>query len=210
MKVKISYAITVCNEINELQELVSLVEKNKQPDDEIVILFDSDNGTKEVEEYLRSHSVASGTFSWFSHSLNNDFASFKNKFLDVCTGTHIFQIDADELPSLEVFEYLPGALEIIDCDCFRIARRNIVHGIQPEHIAKWGWRTTEMDGDTLINYPDFQERIFENNGVIKWKNKVHEVLTKNKSYGHLPDILFLWHKKDIKRQEKQNAFYEKL
>ena len=38
---KISYAIPVCNEINELQRLVDFLTKHKREEDEIVILFDS-------------------------------------------------------------------------------------------------------------------------------------------------------------------------
>jgi len=54
---KISYAITVCNEFVEIQRLVNFLVKNKQQKDEIVILYDEGNGDIEIENYLRSHSV---------------------------------------------------------------------------------------------------------------------------------------------------------
>ena len=54
---KISYAITVCNEAVEIQRLISFLLENKRIEDEVVVLFDSKNGTNTVEEYLRSHSV---------------------------------------------------------------------------------------------------------------------------------------------------------
>jgi len=38
---KISYAITVCNEFIEIQKLLQLLLKNKRVQDEIVILYDS-------------------------------------------------------------------------------------------------------------------------------------------------------------------------
>ena len=50
----ISYAITVCNEIIELQTLVSFLLDNKRTEDNIVILFDKKNGSKMVEEFLRA------------------------------------------------------------------------------------------------------------------------------------------------------------
>ena len=56
---KISYAITVCNEFVEIQRLVNFLIKNKRPQDEIVILYDGTNGDIEVENYLRSHSINS-------------------------------------------------------------------------------------------------------------------------------------------------------
>ena len=45
---KISYAITVCNETREIQNLVSFLLKHKRVEDEIVILFDSINGTRTI------------------------------------------------------------------------------------------------------------------------------------------------------------------
>ena len=46
---KISYAITVCNEFVEIQKLVNFLRQNKRTQDEIVILFDQKNGDQEVE-----------------------------------------------------------------------------------------------------------------------------------------------------------------
>ena len=49
---KISYAIPVCNELKEIQRLVGFLLENKRQEDEIVILFDSTNGTSEVKTFL--------------------------------------------------------------------------------------------------------------------------------------------------------------
>ena len=48
----ISYAITVCNERNEIEKLISFLIQNKHLGDEIVVLFDTNNGTNEVEVFL--------------------------------------------------------------------------------------------------------------------------------------------------------------
>ena len=204
---KFSFAIPVCNELSELQTLVSNILEHKQEQDEIIILFDADNGTQEVKDYLNNSNI-----SFYEVSLNNDFASFKNNFLKYCTGDYIVQIDADELPSDEFWAYLPAIFESNRglADSFYIARRNTVDGLTPEHIAKWGWNVQKIDNKELINFPDWQHRIFKNNGNIKWKNKVHEVLEGYGSLSYIPAELFLWHHKDIKRQEKQNAYYDTL
>jgi glycosyltransferase involved in cell wall biosynthesis len=204
---KFSFAIPVCNELNELQALISNILDNKQEQDEIIILFDADNGTQEVKDYLNNSNV-----SFYEVSLNNDFASFKNNFLKYCTGDYIVQIDADELPSDEFWAYLPAIFESNRglADSFYIARRNTVDGLTPEHIAKWGWNVQKIDNKELINFPDWQHRIFKNDGKIKWKNKVHEVLEGYGTLSYIPAELFLWHHKDIKRQEKQNAYYDTL
>ena len=38
---KISYAITVCNELTEIQKLISFLLKHKELQDEIVVTFDA-------------------------------------------------------------------------------------------------------------------------------------------------------------------------
>ena len=50
---KISYAITVCNEFIEIQRLLHFLLKHKRYQDEIVILFDKANG--DIEEIGRAH-----------------------------------------------------------------------------------------------------------------------------------------------------------
>jgi len=209
---KFSFAIPVCNELNELQTLINNILEHKQEQDEIIILFDQDNGTKQVEDYLQTLVINSKETSWFPASLNNDFASFKNNFLNYCTGDYIVQIDADELPSKEFWAYLPAIFESNRglAESFYISRRNTVDGLTQEHIDKWGWKVQKIDNKELINFPDWQHRIFKNNGKIKWKNKVHEVLDGYGTLSYIPAELFLWHHKDIKRQEKQNAYYDTL
>ena len=48
---KISYAITVCNELEEIQRLVPFLKENKRHNDEVVILYDHKNGDEEVAKY---------------------------------------------------------------------------------------------------------------------------------------------------------------
>ena len=94
---KISSAITVCNEFIEIQNLVSFLLENKRTEDEIVILYDSSNGNEGVESYLRAKSVNS-EFAWHKGEFNHHFADWKNKLTSLCNGDYIFQIDADEYP----------------------------------------------------------------------------------------------------------------
>lgn len=64
----------------------------------------------------------------------------------------------------------------------------------------------------VVNWPDYQMRIWKNIPEIKWRNKVHEVLENHNSFSALPaqEELALYHPKDIERQERQNAFYDTL
>ena len=206
---KISYAITVCNELQEIKRLIGYLVEGKRRKDEIVILFDSKNGTKEVEEALD----VLNTIDWYKlHKapFNNHFADWKNLLTSLCTGDYIYQIDADELINENLFEYLPSILEQNkEVDVYRVPRINTVEGLTQEHIQKWGWRVDEKG---WVNFPDYQWRIYKNDGKIKWKNKVHEVLEGYKTLTALPaeEMYCLIHEKTIERQEKQNSYYNTL
>ena len=52
---KISYAVTVCNEHEELDRLLLILIKSIRKEDEIVVQCDEDNTTKEVLEVLEMH-----------------------------------------------------------------------------------------------------------------------------------------------------------
>ena len=183
---KISYAVTVCNEEAELQNLLYHLLKFKKPQDEIVILFDSKNGTKGVEDYLRSHSVtADAGFTWHSGEFNGHFADWKNKLNLLCTGDFIFQIDADEYVIGECIELLHAILESNpEVDLYYVPRINTVSGITQEHIQRWGWRYE----NGKVNWPDYQTRLYRNSSDIKWRNKVHEVIEGYKQYTVLPAV----------------------
>ena len=123
---KISYAITVCNEFVEIQRLVRFLLENKRYEDEIVILYDSKNGDLEIENYLRAHSVNS-EFSWHKGEFNNHFADWKNRLTELCSGDYIFQIDADEIPNKALLENLPEILQAnSDHEVYYVPRVNTV------------------------------------------------------------------------------------
>ena len=206
---KISYAITVCNEFIEIQNLINFLLKHKRTEDEIIVLYDFKNGDEGVEEFLRSHSV-NGEFVWAPGRFKNHFADWKNYLTSLCNGDYIFQIDADEIPHEILIEQLPTILETNpENEVYLVPRVNTVDGLTDEHIKKWGWRLNE---DGWVNFPDWQMRIYRNKEEIYWINKVHEVLEGFKTYAHLPSLpeLALYHPKTIERQEKQNAYYDTL
>jgi hypothetical protein len=207
---KLSYAITVCNELVEIQRLLPFLIENKRKQDEIVVFYDSNNGSKQVEEYLRAKSSETyAQFRFIHYHFDGHFANMKNALTEACLGDYIFQIDADEMPNLYLMQYLPIILENNKVDVLRVPRVNTVKGITQEHIQKWGW---VVDNHGRVNWPDLQWRIYANDKKIKWKNKVHEVLEGYQTHAILPlEIEFaLEHHKDIERQEKQNEYYSTL
>lgn len=212
---KISYAITVCNEFVEIQRLVHFLLHHKRIQDNIVILYDEANGDPEIESFLRSHSI-NGEFAWHKGKFNQHFADWKNKLSSLCSGDYIFQIDADEIPNENLIMVLPEILEENpEVEVYLVPRVNTVKGLTSEHIAKWGWRVTDTGSgldEEWVNWPDYQWRIWRNKPEIQWVNKVHERLDGFKHYTAMPDVEYfaLYHPKTIEKQEKQNQLYDKL
>jgi hypothetical protein len=209
--VKISYAISVCNEAEELNNLLAHLLPLIQKEDEVIILIDNTNTTEHILDVIRRVEY-SGGIGILPHGLNKDFANHKNKFLEKAKGDYIFQIDADEIPTKILIENLPYILEQNpDIDLYAVPRINIVDGITEEDIKKWGWNQNNMG---WLNFPDAQQRIFKNNGKIRWKNKIHEVLEGAQTASILPfenttDFTIL-HKKSIDKQRKQNELYSTI
>jgi hypothetical protein len=202
---RISYAITVCNEFVEVQKLLQFILNHKRDQDEVVVLFDKQAGTAEVWSYLQKLDIKVE-----AKSFKNHFADWKNYLTSICEGDYIFQIDADEIPHEALLANLPGVLEANpDNEVFLVPRVNTVEGLTQDHIDKWRWNVNDQG---WVNWPDYQWRIYKNSDHIKWINKVHERLEGFKLYAPLPQIesFSLYHSKDIKRQEKQNNYYETL
>jgi len=205
---KISYAITVCNELHEIKRLLPLLLENKRIEDEIIILFDQKNGSDEVIDYLLPFNRFPHVQTWRGMVFVNDFAIWKNKLNDYCGGDYILQLDADEMITKELIESLPNIIETnSDIDLFVFPRINTVKGITEEHIKQWGWR---MDENGRINFPDWQGRLYKKG--LKWHGKVHEKIVGAKTYSIMPeeDGYCIIHEKTIERQEKQNNLYSKI
>ena len=206
---KVSYAVTVKDEFVEVQRLLTKLLNLKQPQDEIVVLYDSKNGSIGVESYLRKMNVETTQFLWYPYKFDGHFANLKNELTKHCSGDYIFQIDADEYPNDPLMENLHAILEENDVDVILVPRVNTVDGLTKDHIQKWGWRVDEKG---WVNFPDPQWRIYRNSETIRWENKVHEKLVGYETISNLPWIeeFSLYHPKEIKRQEKQNEYYDTL
>lgn len=205
----ISYAITVCNELEEIVRLLNQITNQISDNDEIVVQYDDGNTPDEVLDYLKIQQSIYSNLKIIGFSLNNDFATFKNNLAKYCTKDYIFSIDADEYPSDFLIQNLGLILGTNEVDIIFVPRVNTVSGITDEHIKKWGW---VMDANGRVNWPDYQSRIYKNNGVVFWKNKVHERLTNYDTFSNFPtdENYALYHPKDIKRQERQNEYYSNL
>ena len=205
---KISYAITVCNEMEEIKRLIPFLLERKRIQDEIVILFDEKNGNKEILDFLLPYNIKPNVQTWRSLEWNDNFADWKNLLNGYCSGDYIFQIDADEMISEYMINNLHQILEMNpDVDLIFVPRINTVEGITGNHINMWRWNLNEKG---YINFPDRQGRIYRKG--MKWYSKVHERIIGGSKFASLPDdeVYCIQHHKTIERQEKQNKFYNSI
>ena len=208
--VNVTYAITVCNEIEEITKLVNFLHPRIQSDDEILIQYDEGGVTDDVMGYLRIINQLHDNINVIGFPLNKDFATYKNNLKNHAKGIFIFQIDADEIPSEYLIENMHDFLEAnLDIDLFFVPRVNTVEGLTNEHIQKWRWNVNE---NGWVNWPDVQTRIYRRTSEIEWVGKVHERIRGYNTMSYLPfdEQFALYHPKGIERQERQNELYDTI
>ena len=208
--VNITYAVTVCNEIEEITKLINFLHPRIQKEDEILIQYDSDGATEDVVNYLRIIGELHQNINIISFPLNKDFASFKNNLKNHANGIFIFQLDADEIPSEFLIENMHDLIDAnLDIDLFFVPRVNTVDGLTEEHIQKWRWGVNDKG---WVNWPDLQTRIYRRTSEIEWDGKVHERIKGYNTLTILPleEEYAIYHPKGIERQEKQNALYDTI
>jgi hypothetical protein len=207
---KISYAITCFNEIEETKRLTQFLFENIRPQDEVVILMDS-KGPDKMWDYLLSIESKLGVL--MRSQFNNDFAEWKNRLSAGCWGDYIFNIDADEMPSLHLIDNLPSMLENNNIDLAWVPRINTLIGDEDEiksYVKSQRW---SMNDKGWINWPnDYQGRIYRRDPNISWSGKVHEKIEGHKTFAYCPseEHWSLYHPKTLNRQIKQNELYSKL
>ena len=204
---KISYGLTVCNEHEELKNLIEYLVKRIEAEDEIVVVYDQNRVTSEVLEVLEEYKEEAISYPF---NFQQNFLENKNFMNSKCTGEYIFQIDADEIPESFLLQNLKAILEDNPVDLIITPRKNLVEGLTPEHIQKWGWNVNEKG---WVNWPDAQKRIYKNTPGIQWSgHQIHGMVEGYKTFATLPftEEWSIIHNKTINRQENQNERYTKI
>jgi hypothetical protein len=209
--INITYAITVCNELEEITKLIDFLKDKIEKEDEILIQYDEESASDAIKNYLKIISqLHNSNIKVIGFPLSNDFASYKNNLKTHAKGIFIFQIDADEIPSEYLMENIHEFIEYNkDVDLFFVPRINTVEGLTTEHIKKWKWNVNDAG---WINFPDYQTRLYRRTSEIEWQGKVHERIIGYNTLSVLPseEQYCLYHHKKIERQEKQNAYYDTI
>ena len=87
---KISYAVTVCDEFEEIKTLLTLLLNSKRDKDEIVVLVDLTKTTPTSELLGYLHKLSSNDHITLVEDIfNNHFAKWKNRLSRACKGMSI-------------------------------------------------------------------------------------------------------------------------
>ncbi len=204
---KISYGLTVCNEAQELLHLIEFLYPIIDNEDEIVVVYDQNRVTEQVLKILEDHKEQ---VTYYPFDFQQNFLENKNYMNSQCSGDYIFQIDADEIPSLVLVKNLKTILKSNPVDVLAVPRKNLVAGLTQDHISKWNWN---VNNKGWVNWPDQQKRIYKNDPAIAWRgHQVHGMVTGYKTIAALPleEHFSIIHNKEVTRQERQNERYHKI
>ena len=207
----ISYTVSVYNELSELSRLLELISSAKLKNEEIVVLHTyKDESEQQTENFEEIKSIAeryADTYETFH--FENRFADLKNYLNSLANNEYIINFDADEFASVDTIKTWKQIINENDNDLYYIPRVNTVENYTLEDVEKYNWN---INANGWINWPDYQPRIFKNNGKIKWSGNVHEQLIgyeKAIALTQHPGLAIIHHK-TIEKQRQQNTLYETI
>lgn len=193
---KISYGITVYCENEDLKKMLNLLISTIDPEDEIIVLSDSEHVTDEVLTTINFYIQQSPKIKHISYPICKNFSQFKNKLLDHATGEYIFSVGCDELPNIEIVKDIKQIiLSHPDNDSFFFSRVNKIIGT-PEEIKRfhdWSGHSEERAkelGDMIADptiHPDWQNIVWKLNQHprLEFTNLIHHVLINTKNPLHV-------------------------
>ena len=183
MNKTISYAITVCNEAEQLDLLLGYLRPFLDKGDEIVVQADKKNVTAEVRQVVRKHGSTIAKYEEWP--LNMDFAQAKNHLNCLCKGDYIFQLDADELPQQWLAENIHVIIDRLPLiELFKFPRVNYL--LDDKTYIKALQRKGDIEAQRVA-WPDYQGRLYKNRpSRIRWHRSIHERIRGHWLFWHLP------------------------
>ena len=201
----LSYLVTSHNETDSLEKLLSKLSENKKHNHEIVLVDDySDN-----PETIKIIDKYKSQISFYQHKLERNYGAHKNYGIEQCKGEWIFQLDADEYPTDALLQNINEVIESNNInEVIWLPRLNYFKGVTEQDISMWGWNYN----DGMINFPDYQSRLYRNRPHIRYERRLHEKVEGFKSYSFVPpqkDYAIV-HEKTIEKQRQTNLTYNKM
>ena len=147
--------------------------------------------------------------SFHQHRLDRNYGSHKNYGIEQCKGNWIFQLDGDEYPTDLLLENIDAVLESNNNnEVLWLPRLNYFVGVTELDVKTWGWNYH----DGMINFPDYQSRIYRNLSHIRYQRRLHEKVEGFKTYTFVPpqkDYAIV-HEKTIEKQRQTNLNYNNM
>lgn len=201
----LSYLVTCHNETISLEKLLSKLIEFKKDNHEIILLDDYSDSTDTIEIINKYRDKV----NFQQHSLNKNYGAHKNYGIGLCKGEWIFQLDGDECPTDELIKNIDLILkENSNNEVIWLPRLNYFIGVTDIDVKTWGWNLY----DGMINFPDYQSRLYRNKPNIRYERRLHEKVEGYKSYTFIPpqkDYAII-HEKTIEKQRQTNINYNKL
>ena len=201
----LSYLVTCHNETDSLEKLLSKLIEYKKDNHEIVLLDDYSDNPKTLEIIQ----TFKDKINFQQHKLDKNYGNHKNYGIDLCKGDWIFQLDADEVPTGGLLENIDLIIESNSKnEVLWLPRLNYFIGVTDLDVTTWGWKLY----DGMINFPDYQSRLYQNLPHIRYERRLHEKVEGFKSYVFIPpqkDYAII-HEKTIEKQRETNVNYNKL
>ena len=201
----LSYLVTCHNETDSLEKLLSKLIEYKKDNHEIVLLDDYSDNPKTLEIIQ----TFKDKINFQQHKLDKNYGNHKKYGIDLCKGEWIFQLDADEVPTDGLLENINLIIESNSKnEVLWLPRLNYFIGVTDLDVTTWGWKLY----DGMINFPDYQSRLYQNLPHIRYERRLHEKVEGFKSYVFIPpqkDYAII-HEKTIEKQRETNVNYNKL
>lgn len=209
-----SYLVTCHNETRSLDKLLGRLEAYSCASDEIVVVDDFSDNPETIKILEHCKDPKGEKFTIVQHALDRNYGAHKNYGNSLCKGDFIFQLDGDELPTIDLIANIKDIIDVNEeTELFFVPRINDFIGVTEDHAKKWGWKLTpceECDGRSIVNWPDYQGRIYKNvPDRITWDRRLHEKIVGHKKFTFMPVSTYfaIYHDKTIETQEKTNVRY---
>jgi hypothetical protein len=207
----VSYCAIVYNEIDEIERLLSFLTANLHEDDEIIVVQSYKHDDEQLSSLFRDIAsiITKFTKSYFTFKFQNNFSDMKNFMNQKATKNYIFNLDADEMISVGTLHSIRNVIMNNNIDLYYLPRINTVLNYADADIKAYAWTVNEHQ---WINWPDYQPRIYKNNGLIRWAGAVHEQIVGHSTHAFIdadPNYAII-HTKTIEKQRQQNNLYSQI
>lgn len=183
MQSRMGLAVIVKDEISLLEKFVTRNDiTNFFKEIKFLDGFSIDGTYEKLKEYDKQ-----GWCRIYQRDLNFNFSEQRNHLNSLMESEYIMRLDIDEYMNENLMDFIRNFGKDKNRDLYIIDRKELV------------------DGEFLRFVPT--PVIYKNNGIIRWENRIHEIVINHKNKENVGEDCFIIHDKNTGRCAKQNKFY---